>query len=136
MILGAGFTSFLTRIFLLVCGYQSFQSIETTSWKDDAHWLTFWLLYAIIQFIELFADLLLGSLPLYYELKLGVYVYLAFYGGATIVYEKVGKRAIKATELQIKNVSARPELQGVLATATDKKNKLQAQFVKSAPTAK
>jgi hypothetical protein len=130
MILGGTFTGFVTRCLLLLFGYKSFQAIETTAWKDDAHWLTFWLLYSVIQFIEYFLDYVLSMLPLYYELKLALYVYLGLFGGATTVYEAIGKRAIQAAEVQIQAISNRPEVKSTYDKVVTEKERLMGHMFK------
>mmetsp|Transcript_56720 Transcript_56720/g.93315 ORF Transcript_56720/g.93315 Transcript_56720/m.93315 type:complete len:81 (-) Transcript_56720:250-492(-) len=48
--------------------------------------------------MEFAIDILLHWMPFYQEIKLGVYVYLAFYNGTAVVYESYGKEAFQAME--------------------------------------
>eukprot|EP00994_Dinema_validum_P004559 NODE_2613_length_667_cov_124.359223_g2148_i0.p1 GENE.NODE_2613_length_667_cov_124.359223_g2148_i0~~NODE_2613_length_667_cov_124.359223_g2148_i0.p1 ORF type:complete len:144 (+),score=47.51 NODE_2613_length_667_cov_124.359223_g2148_i0:34-432(+) len=125
---GASFTEFLVKTLLVYYGYRSFQAIETEEWHDDAHWLTFWLLYSFIQFIQTGMDYFLYQIPFYAELKLGLFVYMGLFGGATQVYEAIGKRAIKMAEVHLKTVqdatNANPNVQKLkeqLKAVTNKK---------------
>lgn len=50
------------------------------------------------------------QVPFYNEIKLAFYVYLGQFNGATVVYEKFGKNAIKSVEGQVKQLSEKPEV--------------------------
>ena len=41
---------------LLHAGVQSFKALQTSDEKDDKQWLTFWLLYAIFDWVTAIAD--------------------------------------------------------------------------------
>jgi receptor expression-enhancing protein 5/6 len=97
MFLGDGFTTFVTTILLVAGGYSTYKSIDGSD-SDKKHWLTFWMMYGVIQFAEFFLNYMLYWMPFYNELKLGLYVYLAFFDGATKVYELVGKQGFKKAE--------------------------------------
>eukprot|EP00994_Dinema_validum_P003402 NODE_1784_length_841_cov_177.614899_g1408_i0.p1 GENE.NODE_1784_length_841_cov_177.614899_g1408_i0~~NODE_1784_length_841_cov_177.614899_g1408_i0.p1 ORF type:complete len:137 (-),score=33.80 NODE_1784_length_841_cov_177.614899_g1408_i0:356-766(-) len=104
MILAGWATQFASSVLLVWCGYQSYQSIETASWKDDAHWLTFWLLYSFLSFLEMVLDPIMYKLPFWYEAQLCVLVYLSVFGGAQTIYAAIGKRAILAVEGGVKEL--------------------------------
>jgi hypothetical protein len=124
MFIGGTITGLLTKCILLVYGYKSFQSIEATSWKEDNSWLVFWTLYSVIQFFEFFFDSVLCELPMYYELKLGLYVYLGFFGGATLVYDAFGKRAVKVAESQFHTLGQIPQVKRVIDAITAQMGKI------------
>eukprot|EP00996_Jenningsia_fusiforme_P003441 NODE_4238_length_839_cov_54.572152_g3912_i0.p2 GENE.NODE_4238_length_839_cov_54.572152_g3912_i0~~NODE_4238_length_839_cov_54.572152_g3912_i0.p2 ORF type:complete len:133 (-),score=46.81 NODE_4238_length_839_cov_54.572152_g3912_i0:338-736(-) len=130
MILGSGITNLVTRSLLVVYGYRSYQAIETETWKDDAHWLTFWLLFSIIQFLEFFIDYFFEEFPFYNEAKLALFVYLGLMKGATVIYEAVGKRAIQMTEAQVEQLSQRKEFQDGMKTLKEQREKIVSQLQK------
>lgn len=74
---------------LLYGGYQSVVAIETPGGDDDQQWLTFWLILVLTMLTErAVARVLLSKVPFYYELKLGLLVWLLFFDGATVVYRR------------------------------------------------
>eukprot|EP00455_Lapot_gusevi_P018311 TRINITY_DN1997_c0_g1_i2.p1 TRINITY_DN1997_c0_g1~~TRINITY_DN1997_c0_g1_i2.p1 ORF type:complete len:139 (+),score=62.96 TRINITY_DN1997_c0_g1_i2:85-501(+) len=80
-------TDFGLEILLLAYGYKSFKAIESDDKSDDTQWLTFWLIFAIVNFVEIWSDLILSWVPFYNEAKLGLMVFLGFFKGASLIYE-------------------------------------------------
>eukprot|EP00993_Chasmostoma_nieuportense_P005593 NODE_6215_length_559_cov_90.479167_g6050_i0.p1 GENE.NODE_6215_length_559_cov_90.479167_g6050_i0~~NODE_6215_length_559_cov_90.479167_g6050_i0.p1 ORF type:complete len:143 (-),score=30.29 NODE_6215_length_559_cov_90.479167_g6050_i0:76-504(-) len=133
MVLGQGLTDLCTRFLLVYCGYKSFQSIETESWKDDAHWLTFWMLYAFFQFLEFFLDfiysyILFEKIPFYYELKLGIFIYIGLCGGSKRFYEACGKKLIIASQNTVSQLGENENVKNMFSTVQNQQKNLQAQL--------
>jgi len=103
-ILPDGITVLITKIVLLFFGYKSYKAIETDTLGDDAQWLTFWLLYSVIQFFEFWIFLFGVEFPYYNEAKLALLIYMAW-GGSTVVYNLVGKKMLVYAEHGIEVVS-------------------------------
>eukprot|EP01113_Clastostelium_recurvatum_P027767 TRINITY_DN335_c0_g1_i3.p1 TRINITY_DN335_c0_g1~~TRINITY_DN335_c0_g1_i3.p1 ORF type:complete len:165 (-),score=42.82 TRINITY_DN335_c0_g1_i3:87-530(-) len=93
--------SLLTSVLVLFYGYKSFKALDSTGEQDDVQWLTFWLLYSGLNFIEYFSDTLLFWLPFYYEIKFGILVYLGYFRGAKFWYDSALKSWIKSKETTI-----------------------------------
>ena len=75
---------------LLYGGYKSIIAIESPGGDDDTQWLTFWLILAVILSIErLFARPILSTVPLYYETKLLITIWLLWFQGAERSYRKL-----------------------------------------------
>ena len=75
---------------MLYGSIRTVQGIESPGGDDDRQWLTFWLILTILLFVERFlARVILSSLPMYYELKLGLLCWLMLAGGADTVYRKL-----------------------------------------------
>jgi len=89
MVLPDNFIVLATHAVLLANGYQTFKAIESEDKEDDIQWLTFWLLYSIVSFIEVFADFLLSWIPFYPEIKIGFIIFLGFFKGARTLYRNV-----------------------------------------------
>lgn len=108
MMFGPATTSMATSLVLMAAGYKSFTAIDTKfSTSEEKHWLVFWTLYGVVQFLELFLDLLIYWVPFYYECKVGLLIYMAFFDGAQKVYEVCGKKGFEAGEQVIKQAHAK-----------------------------
>uniref|UniRef100_A0A7S4UTK0 C2 domain-containing protein n=1 Tax=Guillardia theta TaxID=55529 RepID=A0A7S4UTK0_GUITH len=66
----------------VVGSFNSIRAIETKGGDDDRQWLTFWVIYFIFSMVERFSSVLLSRLPVYYEVKLLLVIWLfpPFYG--------------------------------------------------------
>ena len=65
--------------------YASVKAIETGNVADDTKWLTYWLVFSTVNFLEIF----LLWIPLYYLLKFFLLVWCMFPGpwsGTTFIY--------------------------------------------------
>eukprot|EP00892_Ulva_mutabilis_P004461 jgi/Ulvmu1/2387/UM130_0020.1 len=71
-------------------GYMTFRALETYDPADEKQWLTYWVIFAILQSIEVFGYYILTWIPLYYELKLILIIWLINPGtrGAEVLYNK------------------------------------------------
>jgi receptor expression-enhancing protein 5/6 len=133
MLLNHGITSFATRSLLAFYGFQSWKAIENNA--KESHWLTFWMLYAFFQAMESLLDMILFKVPLYYELKLFLFIYLGALNGAETVYDRFGKNAIKTAEAGVKQISEKPEVKKALDTFNEKAAPFLAQLGKDTKVA-
>lgn len=124
MLLGDRFTAFIVSVVLVAAGYKSFQAAEATDLSDKKHWVTFWMLYGVVQFVEFFVDFILYWVPFYNELKLGLFIYLAFLGGAGKVYDTVGKKGFMAAEKGVGQVHEKGMANEQYKMACEKVNSL------------
>lgn len=65
--------------------YASVKAIETGNLTDDTKWLTYWLVFSTVNFLEIVLD----WIPLYYLLKFFLLVWCMFPGpwsGTTVIY--------------------------------------------------
>jgi len=88
-------------VLILYCGYMSFKAIESTNKDDDTQWLTFWLLYSLIVFAEIWTDIFLYWIPFYTELKIGIIVYLGVFKGASNIYQIIVRPTLLQHEKSI-----------------------------------
>ena len=67
---------------VVVGTFNSIRAIETKGGDDDRQWLTFWIIFFLFSIIERLSSVLLSRVPIYYELKLCVIIWLfpPFYG--------------------------------------------------------
>merc|ERR1719359_1959681 len=57
--------------------------------EDEKTWLLFWVIWSVFSTVEKFLINILEILPVYYELKAVLVVYLMFFGGSQLVFDKV-----------------------------------------------
>jgi len=71
--------------------YASFKAIESDEKADDIQWLTYWVVFAFLNVIEFFSDILLFWLPFYYFFKATIILWLVLpqTQGAHFCYSKV-----------------------------------------------
>jgi receptor expression-enhancing protein 5/6 len=70
--------------------YASFKAIESPNKEDDVQWLTYWVVFGLLNVIEFFTDILLFWVPFYYSFKTVVILYLLLpqFQGAGVLYQK------------------------------------------------
>ncbi|KAJ1734581.1 ER membrane protein DP1/Yop1 [Coemansia biformis] len=56
--------------------YASMDAIESPGKEDDAQWLTYWVVFGLLNVVEYFTGFLLYWFPFYYLIKLGFLVWL------------------------------------------------------------
>jgi hypothetical protein len=120
MILGPAIAGFFTKVLLLVYGLQTFQVLEGKASKVSAsgvdakrHWLSFWTMFAIFQFLEALADYVLFMIPFYLEAKLGFLFFLGTLEGANRIYSTVGKNLIDFVEKQFIKLLNLPQVKPI-----------------------
>jgi len=70
--------------------YWSIKAIESPQEDDDKQWLTYWAVYAVFNFFDLFAKFILKIIPFYYVVKLIflVWCFMPNTQGALFIYNK------------------------------------------------
>eukprot|EP00271_Cylindrocystis_brebissonii_P004635 TRINITY_DN1640_c0_g1_i1.p2 TRINITY_DN1640_c0_g1~~TRINITY_DN1640_c0_g1_i1.p2 ORF type:complete len:161 (-),score=46.35 TRINITY_DN1640_c0_g1_i1:670-1152(-) len=68
--------------------YASFKAIESGGTEDDTQWLTYWVVYSFVHFIEFFFLFILEWVPLYSTIKLLFITWMVLpqFNGATYIY--------------------------------------------------
>lgn len=56
---------------------MSFRALESNDKSDDKQWLTYWVVFAFVQFVENFMSPVLSIIPLYFVLKMVFLLWLA-----------------------------------------------------------
>ena len=74
--------------------YWSIKAIESNEGDDDKQWLTYWAVYAVFDFLDLFAGFILKIIPFYYILKLIflIWCFMPNTQGALMVYNHIIKK--------------------------------------------
>ncbi|CAM9469973.1 unnamed protein product, partial [Chrysoparadoxa australica] len=129
----------MSYVLVAVVGvWQSIAAIETPGGDDDRQWLSFWVIMFGFFTLERFTDVLLSFIPIYYEMKLLMVLYLIWGRGADLAYRKV-HRAFKWVTREsrhacamydeaqhLKELEADPTLQHIAKVATDVKGGIHA----------
>ena len=78
---------------ILLPTFFSIKAIESKEEEDDKLWLTYWTIYAVFSFLDLFAGWILKIIPFYFIIKLIflVWCFMPNTKGAIIIYDKVIK---------------------------------------------
>ncbi|OII74625.1 TB2 DP1 HVA22 family integral membrane protein [Cryptosporidium ubiquitum] len=90
--------------------YMSFKALETPGKLDDKQWLTYWVVYAIFNILEVFIDIILFWMPFYYLFKLCFlfWLFLPQTTGAVMLYNNIFRplliRFEKKIDITIENV--------------------------------
>ncbi|KAF8390675.1 hypothetical protein HHK36_025202 [Tetracentron sinense] len=77
--------------------YASIRAIESTSKVDDEQWLAYWIVYSFLTLVEMVFEPVLAWIPIWYEVKLGLIVWLALpqFRGAAFIYERYVREQLK-----------------------------------------
>jgi receptor expression-enhancing protein 5/6 len=89
------FQTYITCIVGIVLPtYWSIKAIETKEPDDDKQWLTYWSVYAVFTFFDLFSYWILKIIPFYFIIKLIflVWCFMPNTQGAIIIYDKIIKK--------------------------------------------
>ncbi|KAK9799710.1 hypothetical protein WJX73_001541 [Symbiochloris irregularis] len=73
--------------------YASYKALASPSSLDDAHWLTYWVVYSLLSTAELILETFFAWFPLYYEAKLIFVLWLIIpqSKGAQYIFEQIVK---------------------------------------------
>lgn len=89
LLLFHGVAVVVTMYTVLIPGLQSIQAIESAGADDDKLWLTYWMIFGFLNVAETFLPFVFWLIPYYDWVRLGFFVWLLQFGGATTFYEKV-----------------------------------------------
>jgi receptor expression-enhancing protein 5/6 len=68
--------------------YISIKAIESHSKEDDTQWLTYWVVFALLNVLEFFSNTILYYFPFYWLVKCVslLYLYMPMTQGASMIY--------------------------------------------------
>ncbi|CAL0309987.1 unnamed protein product [Lupinus luteus] len=90
--------NFITRCLILILGYaypgfECYKTVERNKvdFVELRFWCQYWIIVALFTVLEKFADVFIGWLPLYGEMKLALFIYLWYpkTKGTWYVYDNV-----------------------------------------------
>lgn len=69
----------------------SIRALETKEIDDDKQWLTYWIVYGLFSFIDLFSGFILKYIPFYFIIKILflLWLFLPTFMGASVIYNKI-----------------------------------------------
>merc|ERR1711957_779863 len=84
----------------------SMRALETKDPDDDKHMLTYWVVWGIFSFIDLFTASLLKFIPFYFIIKIVflIWLFMPNTKGALIIYNKFISKLFKKYEKQIDDI--------------------------------
>ena len=88
-----GWQIIVCAISVMYPGLRSIRALISKEGDDDKEWLTYWMIFGVLHFLEMFFGWLLYFIPYWeYVRLLGIaWLMLPQFKGASIVYEKVLK---------------------------------------------
>ena len=83
--------------------YWSLKALDSKESGDDAQWLTYWVVYGIFTFLDLFAHIILKIIPFYFVLKqiFLIYLFMPNTRGAEFIYKHCIQGIFKKYEAYI-----------------------------------
>ena len=83
--------------------YWSMKAIESPEPDDDKQWLTYWTVYAVFSFFDLFAGFIMKYLPFYFVIKLVflIWCFMPNTKGALVIYKHILVKFFKKYETKI-----------------------------------
>ena len=90
-------------IFPSVCSIKALQSEDP---EDDKQWLTYWIVYGLFSFIDMFAGSILKLIPFYFILKIVflIWLFLPTFRGAKVIYHSIIEKLFNKYRPQIDEV--------------------------------
>lgn len=83
--------------------YASYKAVLSKNPKAHKQWLMYWIVNTFFIVFEMFGDVLVSWLPLYYEAKIVFIAWLTLpqFQGATVIYKKLIEPALTTYEQDI-----------------------------------
>ena len=74
---------------IVIPALLSMKALESQDTEDDKQWLTYWIVFGIFTFIDLFTNFLLKFIPFYFVLKILflIWLFLPSFRGAKVIYK-------------------------------------------------
>ena len=96
-----------TIIGIVLPTYWSIKAIESPETEDDIQWLTYWSVYAVFSFFDLFAKFILKFIPFYFVLKLVflIWCFMPNTKGATFIYKNLLSKYFKKYEAKFDKIA-------------------------------
>ena len=86
---------------------HSIRAIQSEDTDDDKHWLTYWVIFGLFNFLDTFAGCVLNLIPFWGWVRLILFSWLMLpqFNGAKYVYENFLAKAIENNREAIQRLS-------------------------------
>jgi len=83
----------VTFVTVLYPAIHSIRAIQSSDKDDDKHWLTYWMIFGLFNFLETFVGFILAFIPYYAYVRLALFAWLMLpqFQGSKYLYENVIK---------------------------------------------
>jgi receptor expression-enhancing protein 5/6 len=91
---------------IVIPSISSLRALQTKDSDDDKQWLTYWVVFGVFSFIDLFTASILKFIPFYFILKITflIWLFMPNTKGALIIYTKIISKLFKKYEKQIDEI--------------------------------
>ena len=91
---------------IVIPSISSLRALQTKDSDDDKQWLTYWVVFGVFSFIDLFTASILKFIPFYFILKIAflIWLFMPNTKGALIIYTKIISKLFKKYEKQIDEI--------------------------------
>ena len=103
VMLGIGATYITVAIGVAYPVFMSFLALESEGGDDDKQWLTYWVVFGVLNIVDQCSGFILSFIPFYFFLKLCFLIFLMHPStkGATMVYNTYFLPAMSQAETHI-----------------------------------
>jgi len=115
-----GWNILLTSVTVLFPTIHSIRAIESGEKSDDKVWLTYWMIFGLINVVETFFGFILNLIPYYSWMRLLIFIWLLspYFNGRVMLYEKVARPFLEKNQDYIREL-----INQISSAAEEAKNK-------------
>ncbi len=96
----------VTFVGVVFPGIQSIKAIESPEEDDDKQWLTYWIVFGLFSFVDLFTGFILKFIPFYFIIKIVflLWLFMPNFNGALKIYNLFVYKIFKKYENDINKI--------------------------------
>jgi receptor expression-enhancing protein 5/6 len=89
LLLFSGFTIVVTCYTVIYPGLLSIRAINSKKKDDDKTWLTYWLIFGLLNVAETFLGFVFYFIPYWTWVRIGLFIWLLQFNGSKTLYDTV-----------------------------------------------
>ena len=89
LLLFSGFTIVVTCYTVIYPGLLSIRAINSKRKDDDKTWLTYWLIFGLLNVAETFLGFVFYFIPYWAWVRIGLFIWLLQFNGSKTLYDTV-----------------------------------------------
>lgn len=89
LLLFSGFTIVVTCYTVIYPGLLSIRAINSKRKDDDKTWLTYWLIFGLLNVAETFLGFVFYFIPYWTWVRIGLFIWLLQFNGSKTLYDTV-----------------------------------------------